>query len=313
MPEHAQLAEVLRTLSDCTHRTVHAQELVVAGHDLDGALARVIEQDEVLEQIQEIALVAQALEQGFHVHRAGFGLFQPLPVVEMLVLAAQRAHLGLAAVGQQQEGVVVEQMRDGVLVVLEVLVVGLAQVLVDVLAFDEQQRDAVDEADDVRSPAVQIALDPQLAHGQEVVVVRRIEVEHAQAARIHAAVVLAEGDLHAVTQQPVFVAVGGHAALARADLHDLAERILVGHQRQAGVQGNELFAQDAGQHHIFFTGAAEAALRPQHFGVVGVLGSPAQHVAQIVRGGLLDQGVFVQGHAWLRPLRLPRNPAGRTD
>ena len=45
-----------------------------------------------------------------------------------------RADLRLDAVGQHDDGVVVEEVRDGVLVVGEVLLVGGADVLVDVLA-----------------------------------------------------------------------------------------------------------------------------------------------------------------------------------
>ena len=70
------------------------------------------------------------------------------------------------------DGVVVEQVRDGVLVVGEVLLVGGADVLVDVLQLHEQQRQAVDEADDVRAAAVEVAPHPQLAHAEEMVVLR---------------------------------------------------------------------------------------------------------------------------------------------
>ena len=61
VPEHAKPALVLRAVAHGTDGAVHAQELVVARHDLDGSLAHVVEQDEVLEQVQEIALVADTL------------------------------------------------------------------------------------------------------------------------------------------------------------------------------------------------------------------------------------------------------------
>ena len=181
----------------------------------------------------------------------------------------------------------------------------------NVLAFDKQKRDAIDEADDVGAAAIQFAFHPQFAHRQEVVVLRRLEIEHAQGARVHRAVVLAESDLHPVAQLAVFLAVGGHAALPHADLHDLAQRILIGHQRQVWIQRHEPFAQNAGQHHILFADAAEAAFRPQHLGVVGVFRPPTQHIAQIVGRGLLDQGVFVQRHVRQTSLRLQRSLAGR--
>ena len=43
--------------------------------------------DEVLEEVHEVTLVADALEQGFHVHDARFLLGQALPLVEMLEAA----------------------------------------------------------------------------------------------------------------------------------------------------------------------------------------------------------------------------------
>ena len=61
-------------------------------------------------------------------------------------------------------------MRDRVFVVGQISLVGALNVAVDVLQLDEQQRHAVDEADDVRAPAVELPLDPQLAHAEEVVV-----------------------------------------------------------------------------------------------------------------------------------------------
>ena len=230
--------------------------------------------------------------------------------MEVLVLATQRADLGLAAVGQQQEGVVVEQVRNGVLVVLKVLIKRLTQVLVDVLAFDEQQRDTVDEADDVRPAPVQLALDPELTHGQEVVVLRGLEVEHAQGAGFQRAVGIAVADLHPVAEKPILLAVGRHAAQAGAHLHDLAQGIPVGGVGQAGIQRDQFLAQDAGQHYLLLALAPEAAFRAQNLGVVRKLAAPTQRIAQVVGGGLLDQRVFVQRHAEA-PYAQPIKPPGR--
>ena len=57
-------------------------------------------------------------------------LGQAFPFVEMLKVTRNRAQLRIHAVGEHDNGIVVEQMRDGVLVVLEVFLVGRPDVLV---------------------------------------------------------------------------------------------------------------------------------------------------------------------------------------
>ena len=68
-------------------------------------------------------------------------------------------------------------MRDRVAVVAEVVVVGVLQVLVRRLQLDEDQRDAVDEPDEVGAPVVQVGVDPELGDEQEVVVLGVLPVD----------------------------------------------------------------------------------------------------------------------------------------
>ena len=70
--------------------------------------------------------------------------------------------------------------------------------LLTFLQLHEQQRQAVDEPDDVGPAAVEIAAHPQLPHAEEMVVLGVIEIEHPQALSHPLALVVAEGDLHAV-------------------------------------------------------------------------------------------------------------------
>ncbi|MDZ7811319.1 MAG: hypothetical protein U5L11_16370 [Arhodomonas sp.] len=71
VPEHAELAVSGLALFDGPDRSVHAEELVVAREDLHGLPGAVVEDDEVLEQIQEVGLVADALKQSLHGHISG--------------------------------------------------------------------------------------------------------------------------------------------------------------------------------------------------------------------------------------------------
>ena len=161
---------------DRRHRVVHAQHLMIAGHHLArrAGLAGV-EQDEVLHDVQQPVMGQHAVEQHLGLHTALVPFVLALPLGEMLPLAGDRAVAGAVAVADDEEGVVVEGVGDDVLVqvVAQVAVEAGADVLVDRLQLDEDQRQAVDEADQV-GPAVVArgaqAGDLQLAHGKEAVV-----------------------------------------------------------------------------------------------------------------------------------------------
>ncbi len=123
----------------------------------------------------------------------------------------------------------VEEVRDGVPVVGEVLFIGGFEVFVDVLALHKQQRQSIDEAHDVGAPAVEIAPHPQLAHAQEVVVLRRFEIKDPQPfPHPLAIVVAAEGDLYAVADQVVLLAIGGDDGLRGNRGGNLPQRVVVG-------------------------------------------------------------------------------------
>ena len=94
----------------------------------------------------------------------------PLPIGEMLPPGRHAADFGLAAVRQDDEGVVPEQLRDRLLVVLQVVLVGVFEPSVALLEFDEDQRQAVDEADQIAASLVDVARHPELRSQEEVVV-----------------------------------------------------------------------------------------------------------------------------------------------
>ena len=174
---------------------------MVAGEDLPGLAGVIVEDDEVLDEVDEIALAAHALQHRFHVDHAGLLFVQALPFVEVLPAAGDGADPRLLAVGEHHHRVVVEEAGDGVAVVRVVVLEGGLQATMDVLAFDEEQRQAVDEADEVRPAAVEVAADPQLAHAEEVVVLRCLEVQDPEPFPHPFAPVVAEGDRHAVAYQ----------------------------------------------------------------------------------------------------------------
>ena len=97
-----------------------------------------------------------------------------------MILCRDRSDFGVDAIRQNRQCIVMEEMLHGVAVVAQVLVVGPLQILVDVLALHENQRNAVDKADQVRPAPVDVAAYPELAHRHEVVFFRMVEVEDLQ-------------------------------------------------------------------------------------------------------------------------------------
>ena len=295
VPEHPEPALAFLALAHRLQGTVHSEELMVAGEDLSQLARRLVEDDEVLHQVHEVALVAHALEQRLHVDRARLLLGQALPLVEVVPAAGDRADPRLLAVAEHDHRVVVEEVGDGVAVVGVVPLEGGLQIPVDVLALHEQQRQAVDEAHDVGPAPVEAAAYPQLPHAEEVVVGGIIEVEDPQALAHQIARVVAEPDLHPVAHQRVLLPVGGGDALRGGDGGDLPHRVVVGGFGKVRVQGGELLAQRAGQDYLAVGGAAQQAVRSEVLLFVGVDRFPAEPFLQVLGSGLLDEGVFVVG------------------
>ena len=133
--------------------------------------------------------------------------------MEVVPFAGDGAEFCFFAVAKHDDGVVVEDMGDGVAVVRVVVVVRGFEVPVDVFAFDEEEGQAVDEADDVCPFAVEVALYPQFAYAEEVVVFGGVKIEDSEAFPHPLAVGIVECDGYAVADEIVLFAVGGDDAL----------------------------------------------------------------------------------------------------
>jgi len=302
VPEDAQLSRLRFALADLLYGFVHSQELVVSGQDLLGLAAGFIEEDEVLQEVQEVLLLADALEQGLHVHRARLLLGQALPFVEVLPAAGDGSDLGLLPVAEHDYGVVVEEVGDGVQVVGEIALEGGLEALVDVLALYEKKRQAVDKSDDVRALVVEVALHPKLSHAEEVVVFRMVEVEEAQPLLLQLALPVLECHPHPLPHLVVLLPVGSGQGLGGGGGCDLANRLLVGGGGQVGVEFLQLGSQGADQDGLPVRGSAQQAVRAEVLLVESISGLPAQTM-QVVGGGLLDQGAFgVLAHYCSTPL-----------
>ena len=122
-----------------------------------------------------------------------------------------------------------------------------------------------------------------------------VEVDHAQAPPGGLALLVAVGDLHAVAQQVVLLAVGRDDGLQGGDGGDLPHRVVVRRAGQTRIQRRQPLPQRALQHDLAVRRTAEQAVRPEVLLVVGVDRFPAELLLQVVRRGLLDEGVLGVG------------------
>ena len=177
MPKHAQLTVEVLAVAIHLNSLVHTEILVVTGQYLHRGAARVVVEDEVLQQVEEVLFLADAAQHGRQLDVALLHLVEAFPLVEKLPLRVDGAHPRLQAVAEHDEGIVVEQLRDGVEIVAVVHVEGIHHFHIVVFQLHEKQGDAVDEAHDVGTAAIEVAMHPQLTHAEELVLIGRIEVD----------------------------------------------------------------------------------------------------------------------------------------
>ena len=178
-----------------------------------------------------------------------------------------------------------------------------ADVPVHRLQLDEDQRQAVDEAHQIRATVVvrhAHALNLQLAHGQEAVVRDVAEVDHLRPRVARLAGGIAPLHRHATADEAVELAVVLDERAGEIDARQLLDGLLAGRFRDVRVQPRERRAQVAHQHDVPLGRATERAVRPEGLRVVGVDTLPAEHLFQMLGEGLLDQPVLAvdvgEGH-----------------
>lgn len=289
VPEHTQLAAVDSALLEGFDGLVGPQELVVAGDDLRRGGGEMVEEDEVLEQVHEIPLRTDPAQHGGEPDRPGLiSLVQSLPFVKELVGAPERADLRLEPVGEDNEGVVVEDLRDGALVVGKVVLVSAAHVLVVAFELHEHQRDSVHEADDIASPGVEGRLHDELLAREEAVHFRMFEVENPGSLLVRRAVGANALHRNAVAEHIVFLLVRLQQRVGRQRAlegrYDAGDLVLL----QPFVQLEQSRRQIAFENDMLVVDATERAVLAQLLLVVAVDDVPAELAAKQLAGGFLD-------------------------
>ena len=310
VPEHAQLAGIRRGRSRALpfgrhgrarlcarlyrlHCAVHAEELVVAGEDLRHGSRRLVIDDEILEEVEQIRLGTCPLQQRLHVHRTWFVLGKTLPGMKELELGGVRTDLRIDAVCENHERVEVEYLRHDLAVIAEVVAVGDGDVLRDVLQLHEDERHAVHKPDDIRTAATaERTAQPQFAYAEKMILVRIVEVEDAQRSLLLHAVRrrVANGD--AVEKQLVLLAVDGVKSHRDGSVRKDADGIVVCSGGQTWIQFFERGTQIAHQQHLAFVRAPQRPRRSEDLlhGIDALV--PVKRIDQILRRRLLHQIVF---------------------
>ena len=129
----------------------------------------------------------------------------------------------MAAIAEDDEGVVPEELGDGALVVLQVVVEGVLKLLVRGFQLDKYQRDAVDETDQIRTALIHLASNPELGGKKEVVVLGGLPVDDPDDLGNLLPLVIGEADFDTVFQKVVDFPVGllrDHYASVSDDLLD---------------------------------------------------------------------------------------------
>ena len=82
----------------------------------------------------------------------GIVFIEALPAIEMIPAAGDGAKARIQPIGDDHQRVVMEEVRDRVLVVGVVVVKGRFQALVVALEFDEHQGQTIDETHQIATP-----------------------------------------------------------------------------------------------------------------------------------------------------------------
>ena len=109
-----------------------------------------------------------------------------------------------------KKGIIVEQLRNGIEIISVIVYVGVLHVHGGLFQLNEQQRNAIDKAHNVRSAAVQLRVDLHLSYGEEVVVFRVFEVDHRRASDFGASIRPLDRHRDAIPQQKILFLIDLH-------------------------------------------------------------------------------------------------------
>ena len=219
---------------------------MIAGNDFHQTARALVKQSEIFKDVHKVGLRASSLQQGLHINNARFILFQSLPVIEMLEFTGNGANLGVNTIAQDNKGVVIKQVWDGVFVISKILLISSTNILVNVFHLHKQQRNTIHKADKVRSATINIAFDPKLSDQQEMIVFVVVKIKQAKPFLYPFTFFVMEAHLYAILMKGVFLLIHSNNIGGCWHLTNHAQRLLIGDIRQARVELYQFLAQIAG-------------------------------------------------------------------
>lgn len=208
----------------------------------------------------------------------------------MLPFGGRRSDAGFVTVGEDDDGVVPEELGDGGLVVTQVVVVGVFGGFGERFELDEDEGETVDETDEIGTFGIGIASNSHLGGEEEIVVGGAVPVDDADDLDALAALGIGNGDLDAIAQEIPEVVVGVDGVVGGTVLGELGDGLVDGGGREVGVESGKGGSEAGGQDDIVPGFAAERVGGSAELVEAG-LGLPSE-VGEERDGWLFDEGVF---------------------
>ena len=251
MPEDSYFPAIFLTILEVFDSFVDAEILMILGEDFDHLAMRVVEEYEIFDNIQKSRRLTDTTDHRFEIRLHGLvlaGYF--LPLCKVLESARDRAYLALDTIADDDTRIVPKNLRYRVTIVAEIVVVRIVDALGRDLELDEEERDAIDEADDIRSSFVEVAEYGHLRHDQEVIIRRGVPVDDPHRPHIGSAIIIRDGDLHAIAEQGVDFTIRIDEAAGGAIRSDRVDRTVESVCRQVGIEADECGAETVGEDDI---------------------------------------------------------------
>jgi len=170
--------------------------------------------------------------------------------MKMLPPAGNGAKLRLVAITKNEQSVVMKDMRDGIGIVFEILLVAQANILADILELHKDERQAIDKAHNIRTPPVEVAPNPELPHTEKMVVQQLIKIENPQPMFQSLPFLILKGNQHPVAEECVLLTIRRQQRLRCRRRNNLTKHVIISRVRQSRIQLHQLRPEHARQHHL---------------------------------------------------------------
>ena len=126
-------------------------------HQFDQSTTGVLEQHEIFDEVEKSFWFTCPSDDGFQRDNTLFTFaIDLLPLSKMLPFRCHAAYAALTAVGEQDKSVIPEEVRNRALIVSEIIGIRGFQASMGGFEFDEDERETIDEADEVSTSFIHL-------------------------------------------------------------------------------------------------------------------------------------------------------------